>query len=637
MKSRLARIALLAVVLLAAGLRLYRIDAQSLWYDEGNSARIAERSFELIIAGAGGDIHPPLYYLVLSGWRAVFGGGEAALRALSALCGALAVLFTGLTLAQPGYIRAGLIAAFLSAVAPFAVYYGQEARMYAPLACCAALSSWGIARLCFGERTLRSGAALYALGTALGLWTHYAYPFVMLAQGAWVLFVFAARLRTGERIGALARAALGGYVLANLVAIAVFAPWLPVALRQISGWSVDAQPYQLGPAALDALRWLVVGGTLPLAQATLPLALIAGLAVLGVVAHPAPARIRFGLFALAALPLMLLFVFNLYRDAYLKFLLVCAGPLMMLAALGIDALALVVEARVQSATVFSGQNRRPTRLRSDLTGLMAGAALSALAAATFVPSLQNLYFNPAYARDDYRGIQRLIAAQGDAAVIFIAPNQWEVYTYYQRSDRDLFPLVYRPGSEGEAAQQLERIVFGRPRVFVLYYAERDADPNGWYERWLAINSAKIDERWVGNIRLALYSGVAPDAVLARDVTLGEGITLQQADADLTRTDGVIPLQLRWRADRDIAARYKVFVHVGEENAPPLAQSDSEPAAGFRPTDTWKAGDVIEDRRGVWLQPGAIPGGTPLQLYVGLYDSATGLRLGERVRLGTVGR
>lgn len=36
-------IALGLILLLAAGLRFHRIDAQSLWYDEGNSARIAER------------------------------------------------------------------------------------------------------------------------------------------------------------------------------------------------------------------------------------------------------------------------------------------------------------------------------------------------------------------------------------------------------------------------------------------------------------------------------------------------------------------------------------------------------------------------------------------------------------------
>ena len=80
-------IAVLIIVLIGLGLRVYRLDAQSFWYDEGNSARIAERSLQLIIEGAAGDIHPPLYYLALHFWRAAFGDTEAALRLLSVACG----------------------------------------------------------------------------------------------------------------------------------------------------------------------------------------------------------------------------------------------------------------------------------------------------------------------------------------------------------------------------------------------------------------------------------------------------------------------------------------------------------------------------------------------------------------------
>ena len=165
---------MLLLLAVAAGLRLYKIDAQSLWYDEGNSARIAERSVELIIAGAAGDIHPPLYYLLLKFWRALFGSGEAALRSLSAACGVLTVLLaqrTGRLLAGE---RAAWAAGVLTAIAPLAVYYGQEARMYALLALFAALSSWALFHMLRAQRPLWT--ALLALATAGGLWTHYAYP-----------------------------------------------------------------------------------------------------------------------------------------------------------------------------------------------------------------------------------------------------------------------------------------------------------------------------------------------------------------------------------------------------------------------------------------------------------------------------
>lgn len=57
-RSALPALFLSLALLLALALRFYRIEAQSLWYDEGNSARLVERPVRLIIEGAAGDIHP---------------------------------------------------------------------------------------------------------------------------------------------------------------------------------------------------------------------------------------------------------------------------------------------------------------------------------------------------------------------------------------------------------------------------------------------------------------------------------------------------------------------------------------------------------------------------------------------------
>jgi uncharacterized membrane protein len=124
------RVSMGLIVLLAAVLRLCRLNGQSLWYDEGNSVALAQRSVTTIIQSAAADIHPPLYYIVLSVWVKIFGTGEIAVRLLSVVCGVLTVYLIyrlGRRLCTEGV---GMLAAFLAALSPFLVYYSQETRMY---------------------------------------------------------------------------------------------------------------------------------------------------------------------------------------------------------------------------------------------------------------------------------------------------------------------------------------------------------------------------------------------------------------------------------------------------------------------------------------------------------------------------
>ena len=646
MEPNARRATLLLIVLAGVALRVYHLDAQSFWYDEGNSARIAERSLQLIIAGAAGDIHPPLYYIVLHYWRALFGESEFALRMLSVLCGVGLVIFTYLLARRLFNPRVGLIAAALMACSPFAVYYSQEARMYVMLALEAVVSTWALTGILDFRLTIddsprssivnrQSSILLYVLATAAGLYTQYAYPFVMIGQGVAVLVWL-----TGAKGKQLRMLAM--YAAVNVAAIGLFAPWLPVAIHQVTSWSVTPQSYQLGQAMLDAYRWLVVGRTLPLDQATLPLVAVGVLALLGVLfgllrRNEAPGLRRMWptllLFLLAVTPFVLLFVFHLYREAYLKFVLVCVAPLLILSARGIEGCAdLVASLRGSPRRVVWG---------GIAVALMAGLVI------LWWPSLQNLYTNPAYARDDYRGIARTIEAQArpSDAVLLNAPNQWEVFTYYHRDGAPAIPLTYHPLNEAAVDQEMQTIAAQYTRLFVLYYGEHESDPNDWFERWMGEHAFKADEQWVGNIRLGVYATQPPAASSSLTATFGDGMALESVAVDRSpRTVGeVIPLRLTWRAITALHQRYKVFVHLGPADASPVAQNDSEPVAGFRPTNTWKAGEQVIDQRGVWLKPG-LPAGT-YGLYLGVYDSATGERLpvqspsgrvvGDRFWLGDV--
>ncbi|MBM3134684.1 MAG: hypothetical protein FJZ89_05220, partial [Chloroflexi bacterium] len=62
---RLVLAALLAITLLALGLRLGRLTFQPLWWDEGTSVYFASQPLPDLTAATAADIHPPFYYLLL--------------------------------------------------------------------------------------------------------------------------------------------------------------------------------------------------------------------------------------------------------------------------------------------------------------------------------------------------------------------------------------------------------------------------------------------------------------------------------------------------------------------------------------------------------------------------------------------
>lgn len=122
---------LAAVLILGLGLRLWGLNS-ALWYDEAFSAWLARLPLSNLIEATLGDVHPPLYYLILAGVTRLVGHSEAALRLPSLLAG-LALIWLVYRLSRSlGHSEATAhTAALLCAIAPFQVYYSQEARPYA--------------------------------------------------------------------------------------------------------------------------------------------------------------------------------------------------------------------------------------------------------------------------------------------------------------------------------------------------------------------------------------------------------------------------------------------------------------------------------------------------------------------------
>ncbi len=281
------------LILAAFTLRLYRLDAQDIWWDEARNLDVASRPLTQIASAGELDIHPPLYFYLLHGWWRLTahapapGGQDAfAVRFLSLWFG---VLFVALMYAlgrRVGGFWAGLGAAVAAAFLPFLLGEAQETRMYTvtlvwlAAAGLAALQGTGVRGQESGVRGQESGVRdqsgpgsagyqrrlrsrgfsrslslsaqpgeasipepgtaseqeritpwlLFALFSALALLTHYAAVFALVALWSWAGFW----ALWGSWSGLWRR--LRPVVLAGLATVLLCLPGLPVALRQIPSY-----------------------------------------------------------------------------------------------------------------------------------------------------------------------------------------------------------------------------------------------------------------------------------------------------------------------------------------------------------------------------------------------------------------
>ena len=170
------------------------------------------------------DTSPPLYYIALNLWTRITGTSDFALRAFSALAGALCVPLAWMLGRLLFGSAAGLIAGGIAALAPQAVHYGALGRMYPHTA----LLTLAVVLLTvkLHKRGFTPGvAAGWVLASAAGLLTHYFVVFAWLACALW-LFV---------RPHRASRWALIGCMTATVVLIL---PWYLQLPESIAGWRV---------------------------------------------------------------------------------------------------------------------------------------------------------------------------------------------------------------------------------------------------------------------------------------------------------------------------------------------------------------------------------------------------------------
>jgi len=636
--TRTPSLAITVITLLAFALRVYHLDGQSLWYDEGFSVYLSGMGLAEITARTAGDIQPPVYYYLLHAWMLVAGRSEFAVRFLSVVFGSLIIplvyVFTCRLLGQ----QTALLAAFLIVISPFNVWYAQETRMYTLVTMLGVLSSWlllaaldtdGTAPAAARPWANRSIWAAYALTNIVAIYAHY-YAFFIVAFQAMFLAIW--WLLAGRPAQTLRQG-----MAALLATILAYVPWAGFALNR---YAVD-ESYWQGTLSLDFVRKTLLafatGHTVFEAQAQ---AITAGYIVLALAGSVAlvvhdhqtcrlattfsgsamQRKMKTGsgqllfLVLYLAIPFLCLYLFSALRPKFNPRYLMLASPsFFILIAAGLAWLA------------------STTRLLVRL--VMAASLLFVVTTSGY--ALVNNYTNQVYVRDDFRSVAARIAAdrQPDEAIILTSGHMFPVFDYYFK-DGDVYripnleTLSTRAVLSYDVVDRLNEIAVGHSGVWLVLWQNEVVDPNGVLTALLDAQAQQVaTQNTFWGIELRHYRFVAgttftrPVIAYPVDANIANKLTLlgYSLAGEAVPSGQPIDLTLYWQARQVLSEDYWLALRLVDAQGHIYGRLDRRPASYTYPTMRWQPGITIPGHALLPTLPGTPPGEYWLQ--VGVFDAA----------------
>jgi hypothetical protein len=520
-------------------LRLDRLGAQSLWFDEADAVLLARQPLSVLIGnlGAAGQ-NGPLYTLFMHLWILIFGSGEATVRLPSALAGAACIpLIYALGRALHGP-KLGLYAAGILTIAPYQHWYAQEAKMYAPLVCATLASTLALLGALRDDRPRRW--VIYVVIMTIALYLHVMAALVIVAHG---LAVALLRWRGGNAGAGATGPWFRRLPRAAWAFAALTLPYLPIALWELQFVSSGAITWHqpIGPLAFlrDLFTKFATGVRADTWTGLRGLILFCGLALLGLLplswrtgpwSAPAltPRQRSIVLGCATLVPLGLFYLLQLVRPLYAdRYLIVVTPALILLVAGGLLALE---------------RFARPLAL----------VGLAAIVATSWV-SLRDVNLAEAAQKEDWRAAYAQIAEHWHPNdLIIIQPGYLETtFDYYALRDERLdamttltIPNEYFDGTTDEQSIDgfLQRATVGYERVWIIVSPDRLAlidpfDRRGDCEsdrlrNWYCYNAHQLVERELNGLWLGLYAynrpyGAAfyPPPAVRLDQPVGDRLTL----------------------------------------------------------------------------------------------------------------
>lgn len=516
--ERGAQIGLVSVVWLAFALRVCRLGAKNLWWDEALAIWAVRKGLAGVTLWTASDVHPPLFFWALWGWVQCVGESEFATRFLSVGWGLLTVVLLYRTSCQLFNKSIGLLAALLLATARFHVWWSQELRMYIVAACCVALSLHFFVRLRGGGGEKRVWAG-YILSTAATVYSLYLAGLILIVENGFLALTALAN-RYKRRFWLR-------WLGAQATILLLFVPWLALALGRMRTWSVS-KPFDFTlflqlyglllstgiSTQIEHYRLLTLGFTL--------------LALGGLVAlwRQREEGDRIGreswrgwergllLSLLLVLPPLAVYLLTLPRGFFYsprveaRYLVTFAPAYYLLVA----------------ATV--GVASRKWRW----SGVVLGVAVFL----TFGWTLAG-YYQDRYLRDEFQSAVRIIRAHANTgdAVVLISGNRYPIFEYYYGR---LIPAEGRPKlyelpryaheiTPENVERELTRSIGDHPRTWLMLADSHLQDTQGAAEDWMDAHHTRVLSYPFYHNRLTLYASV-PDRPAVPESNLSPQYLLQ---------------------------------------------------------------------------------------------------------------
>ncbi len=673
-RTRLQHWALLAVLLLAFGLRIYRLGGESLWYDETVSVHLAGKSLPDLVAHTAGDIHPPGYYLLLHASMRLAGSSDFAVAFLSLFLGIVLVALAYWLGSQVFGSRGGLLAAFLVAISPYNIWYSQEVRMYTVGAVLGMGLLGAVIALVTEPASRRfvtyGRLAIYALCGALGLWTLYYFAFLLVAVNLMVgLWWLAARRRVGWGW-------LGRWVLAQVAVLLLYVPWLPIAWRQATQPPVP--PWRgftaLGKLLAETWSALGLGQSVDAARMWPVLLLFAVLFVVGLFSTRLRPRLRgrrqgdgylpWLLAGCVLLPLLLIYLASLLTPLFhVRYAFTYSTTFYIIVAAGL---------------AWLGGRWRPAAWLSM-------AVIIAFSAISF----RAYHTDPQYASDDHRAAVRFLAERwrpGDAILVNAGYAYPALLAYWDGDPIawrgrlvgegigdwvevvDQGPVVLQTGTvDGDASlgwgdpdsdfyamsqaattAALERLFENFNRVWIYRIYDTVADPEGMIRHWLDEHGTQFEDQvFSGESQLRVQGFLTGresvgGAMVPVDTSLADGSLRLVAVSALpasVEVGGTLDLALAWQVDTLLSHDPILFAGLFDEAGRRWAQADERPMGSLYPVGSRPEGSTLRTPLRLRVPPGTPTG--PYRLELGWYRFADGQPVwlpwlaGERLLLGEV--